>query len=313
MSARVVTGALVASALGVGAIVGLAAPRGIQDDAVAFSSDPQFAQLTADLATRDDWVSALGDAAISGRIAGMRVVLLVADGTAAATVDEVSAALERGGATVESTAHLGVEWWDPARSSFRGELADQVSASVAGVDGLGSTDVLQHAIVQAIVPGALPQGATDPAPASDATGTDSTGDGASRQQVLLEVLTRADILTVDHPVGEGVEALVIVSGDGPEGAGGTINAAASVWESYLGSTLVVVAGDSSVSGSAVPTTAADAVAAGADLPVSTRPSVVVIGERSLAAAQVVMALTEQAAGGTGVYGNVGGYRLIAVP
>jgi len=313
MSSRVVTGALVASALGVGVLVGLAAPRGIEDGAASASPAPEVAQSIADLAARDEWVSALADAATAGRLNGMRVVMLVTDGASATTVDEVSTALAGGGATVESIVHLGVEWWDPARSTFRGELADQVSATVTGVEGLGATDVLEHAIVQAIVPGALPQGATDLAAGTDTTGADPNVEGATRQQVLLEVLTRADILSVDHPALDGVDALVIVSGDGPEGAGGAVNAAASVWERYLGSTLVVVAGDPDASDGGVPATAADAISAGEGLPASTRPSVVVIDEQGLAEAQVVMALTEQASGGAGVYGNVGGFDLIAVP
>jgi len=313
MSSRVVTGALVASALGVGVLVGLAAPRGIEDGAASASPAPEVAQSIADLAARDEWVSALADAATAGRLNGMRVVMLVTDGASATTVDEVSTALAGGGATVESIVHLGVEWWDPARSTFRGELADQVSATVTGVEGLGATDVLEHAIVQAIVPGALPQGATDPAAATDTTGADPNVDGATRQQVLLEVLTRADILSVDHPAIDGVNALVIISGDGPEGAGVAVNAAASVWERYLGSTLVVVARDAAASDGGVPATAADAISAGDGVPASTRPSVVVIDGQGLAAAQVVMALTEQAAGGTGVYGNVGGFDLVAVP
>jgi len=309
MSSRVVTAALAASALGVGVLVGLAAPRGIQDDATASSSDPQVARLTADLTSKDEWISALGDAAISGRIEGMRVVLLVTDGTPSATVDEVSAALERGGATVESTALLGAEWWDPTKSSFRGELADQVSASVAGVDGLGTTDVLEHAIVQAIVPGALPRGGDEPEKGTDPAETGTV----DSQAVLLEVLTRAEILTVDHPAVEGADAVVVISGAGPEGAGETLNAAASAWERYLGSTLVVVAGDASASGGDASGTVTEAVAAGVQQPQSARPSVVVINDTNLAAAQVVMALTEQASGGTGVYGNVGEFDLIAVP
>ena len=265
MSGRIVTGALVATALGVGVVVGLAAPRSQQADEASATPNAQDAQVVADLATRNEWVAAVADAAVAGRAEGTRVALLVTDGTPAETVDQVTAALERGGATVEATGRLGADWWDSTQSSFRGELATQMSASVVGVDGLGATDVLQHAIVQAIVPGALPRGETVPALGAGGASVDPAIDGASRQEVLLEVLERAQILTLDHAAAEGIEAVVIVTADGPKGSGTALNAAAAVWEQYLGASEIVVAGDAGTSGGktadTIPGTASDAIAA----------------------------------------------------
>lgn len=317
MSRRIVTGALVATALGIGVVVGLAAPRSQQAADASATANAQDAALVADLATRNEWVSAVADVAVAGRLEGIRVALLVTDDTPTETVDQVTVALEQGGATVEATGRLGADWWDPSRSSFRGELATQMSASIVGVDGLGATDVLQHAIVQAIVPGALPRGATGPASGTDGASVDPEIEGASRQEVLLEVLSRAKILTLDHPVADGVEAVVIVTGEGPKGAGAALNAAAAVWEQYLGATEIVVEGErASASGEAsatLPTAASDAIAAGADTPASTRPSVVVLSDRTLAAAQIVMALKEQATGGSGTYGTASGLDIVAIP
>ncbi len=317
MSDRIVTGALVATALGVGIVVGLAAPRSQQTADAAATPNAQDVQLVAELATRDAWVAAFADAAVAGRVEGIRVALLITDGTPAETVDQVTAALEQGGATVEATGRLGADWWDPTKSSFRGELATQMSASVVGIDGLGATDVLQHAIVQAIVPGALPRGATGPGAGADRASVDPATEGASRQEVLLEVLARAKILTLDHPTAEAIEALVIVTGEGPKGAGAAIDATAAVWEQYLGATEIVVARGAVTSGGttpgAIPETASDAIAAGADTQASTRPSVVVLSDPQLAAAQIVMALKEQDAGGAGTYGTVSGLDIVAVP
>jgi len=316
MSGRIVTGALVATALGVGVVVGLAAPRSQQADEASATPNAQDAQVVADLATRNEWVAAVADAAVAGRVEGTRVALLITDGTPAETVDQVTAALERGGATVEATGRLGADWWDPSKSSFRGELATQMSASVVGVDGLGATDVLQHAIVQAIVPGALPRGSTGPAAGTDGVGVDPVTDGASRQEVLLEVLARAKILTLDHPAGEGIEGVLIVTAEGPKGAGAAVNAAAAVWEQYLGATEIVVAGGTVATdgkpSDSLPATASEAIAAGVDMAAATRPSVVVLSEPKLAAVQIVLALIEQSAGGSGTYGTAAGLDLIAV-
>jgi hypothetical protein len=316
MSGRIVAGALVATALGVGVVIGLAAPRSQQADTSA-TPNAQDAQLVADLATRDKWLTAVGDATVTRRIEGMRVALLITDGTDAETVAQVISALEQGGATVEATGRLGADWWDPARSSFRGELATQMSASMVGVDGLGATDVLQHAIVQAIVPGAKP-GGTAKSAGTDATGTNGVAEGASNQEVLLEVLNRANILTLDHPAAHGVDAFVLVTGEGPTGGGAVAAAAANVWEQYLGATEIVVAGNAAgTSGAsasdAIPTTASETIAAAADTPAQTRPSVVLISEPTLAAAQIVMALKEQVSGGNGTYGTASGLAIVAVP
>ncbi|NYI41626.1 copper transporter [Demequina lutea] len=316
MSGRIVAGALVATALGVGVVVGLAAPRSQQAENTSATTTAQVAQMEADMATRDKWLAAIGDAAVTRRIDGMRVALLITDGTPAQTVDQVTSALEQGGATVEATGRLGADWWDPTKSSFRGELATQMSASIVGVEGLGATDVLEHAIVQAMVPGAQP-GGTAKSAGSDATGASTVAEGVPNQAVLLEVLNRANILTLDHPATGGVDALVIVTAEGPKGAGAAVNAAATVWEQYLGATEIVVggeaAGGSGATSDSIPATASDAIAAAADTPESTRPSVVVISEPKITAAEIVMGLKEQDSGGSGTYGTAAGLDIVAVP
>ncbi len=317
MSGRIVTAALIATALGVGVIVGLAAPRGEVSDNPGATPSAHDAQLTADLAKQEKWLGAVSDAAVTRRIDGMRVALLITDGTPTTTVERVRSALEQGGAKIEATGHLGAVWWDPTKSSFRSELATQMSPSIVGVKGLGATDVLEHAIVQAIVPGAVPRGAAQPA-ASPAPGGGGVAEGVSNQQVLLEVLTRADILTLDHPATDGVDALVIVTGAGPTDAGAAVNASATVWEQYVGATEIVVGGEApggsgKAASEAVSTTAREALAAASDTPAPTRPSVVVLSDPKLAAAEIVMALNEQRGGGSGAYGTAPGLDIVAVP
>ena len=295
MSGRVVTSALVALALGVGVMVGLVAPRTSQDGTDEVSpSTVGFTQ--GDLDAKDAWIADLAVAGASGRIDGMRVAILVTAGTPPEEVQLVKDALALGGATVGTTATMSADWWEPALATFRGELAAQVAGTVVGVDGLGATDVLQHAIVQALVPGAAPRGAV-----VDGADQDAVAAGRERQEVLFEVLKRADLVTADGPAVEGIDALVILSADGPEGSGAVLVSAARVWEAYLGATTIVLTG--------VPLDAAiarDAGDAAAHEAASTRPSVLrldrIADTPEAAYAQVVLSLVEQASGGVGTYG-----------
>ena len=59
MSGKVVTSALVASALGVGVVVGLAAPRSQHLDDVSTVPNAQDAQLVANLVTKGEWVATI--------------------------------------------------------------------------------------------------------------------------------------------------------------------------------------------------------------------------------------------------------------
>lgn len=317
MSGRLVTGALVATALGVGVVVGLAAPKTVPAGEERSATHANESQFMADIAARDEQISAFANAAAAHRIEGMRVALLITDGTPAETVDQVRAAIEQGGATVEATGQLGTDWWEPSKQSFRGELAIQLSGSMVGVEGLGPTDVMQHAIVQAIAPGAAPRGVEVPVVGPGGVTLDPGVGGVSRQEVLLDVLARANILTLDHPAAAGIEAVVFVTSDGPAGAGDLLNASATVWKLYLGAAEIVVASQMSGAGAAtaatIPATGTDAIAAGAATPVSTRPSVVVLSDPKIAAAQIVMALKEQSAGGAGTYGTAASLAFVAIP
>lgn len=295
MRGRAVTSALVALALGVGVVVGLAAPRSSPD--AGEDTSPSASGVTqADLDAKQALITDLAVAAASQRVDGMRVAILVTPGTPAEDVTLVEDALALGGATVATTATMSADWWEPALSSFRAELAAQVSGTVVGVEGLGATDVIQHAIVQALVPGAVPRGTT-----VDGTEADAIAAGQQRQEVLLEVLKRAELMAADGTASDGVDALVIITAEGPEGAGAVLASAARVWETYVGISEIVVSGasaDGSIAG--------DADAAAAEGPAPTRPSVVRLDRLSDSSevmwAQVVLALVEQAQGGAGTYG-----------
>lgn len=304
MGSRAVLAALLVLALAVGVVVGLATSRDVAASPVTPSPGQESEDAVAQIAQRDAWIQDVAAAAVAGRLAGTSVAILVADGASAEDVDQVVTALEDAGAAVGLEAFLSSDWWTPELAAYRGEIADQVTDSVVGVDGLVSADVLQHAIIQALVPDAIPAGAEAPGD----VGVDFPDDGvaADRADVLLEVLTRSGLVSVTASATAPIDAMVMVTADGPEGGGTVADLAASVWEQYVPATLVVVFGTSDM-----PTIATEAIAHGDTLALASRPSVVIATEAALVPPQVVLALVEQAAGGAGSYGTADNLPLIA--
>jgi hypothetical protein len=306
MRPRVVFAAIVVLAFAVGIVVGMATPR----EAAVADATPSAGQDTQDalaqLAQRDAWLRDVATASVAGRLDGMSVAILVADGASAADADHVISALERAGATVGLEASMSADWWTPELAAFRGEIADQVIDSVVGVDGLPSAEVLQHAIIQALVPGVVPAGAD--APGDVGVEFPSDGVATDRAEVLLEVLTRSELLSVTRSAMGPVDALVMVTAEGPDGGGTLAALAGSVWEQYVPATVVVVFGETDS-----PTVATEAIAYGATLATANRPSVVIATQSSLTGPQVVFALVEQDSGGSGSYGTSENLPLIASP
>ncbi len=318
-SGRIAAGALMVIALAVGAIVGLASPRqlslGTSTAQDADASDVPRADA------RDDWLAALAPAAVQGRLDGVRVAVLVADGASPDAVGQVETALDAAGATEAVRVALSGDWWDPDLTTFRSELADQLGPSVEGAGGAAPAVLLQHAIVQALMAGATPDPAAG-APAAPQQGaeeavTDLTGaDGQSRAAVLLDALTRSGMLAVEGGVsvgadaapGAAVDAVIIVAGSGPEGGGVLIEQAAEVWELYVPASLVVVAADASAS--EMPSLAAEATGAALSAAPGREPSVLVTSVPSIATAQIVLSLREQLDGGHGSYGALKGFDAL---
>lgn len=306
MASRMVMAALVALALAVGLIAGMSLPREKALTQTTTSTSGELEEARSQVAQRDAWLDEVAAASVAGRLDGASIAVLVADGAVATEVDQVIAALGDAGASVRLQASLSADWWTPELAAFRGEIADQLGESVVGVDGLNSAEVLQHAIVQALVPDVLPAG-TD---ASADTGGDSQvgGEAAGRAEVLLEVLTRSGLVTVETAATGPVDALVLVTADGPEGAGTVADLTASVWERYVPATVLVVF-DEGVG----PSVATEAIAHGEELSITNRPSVVIATQEILTAPQVVMALVEQQEGGAGWYGTTESLPLMASP
>lgn len=317
-SGSVVAAAAVLVALGTGVVVGLAAPREATAAPAHASASAGPDPDAATIARQGEWIDALAAASVAGSLTGVRVVVIEADGVPEAARADLDAALVAAGARVVASATLGADWWAPELATYRGELGSQLGENVAGVQGLGASAVLEHAIAQALLPGQVPAGVTAPSaePAALVDGTDP------RTATLLKVLTRAGMIAQATTGTERADAVVFLAGQGPAEAGVVASRAAQVWELYAPATVIVVASeadggaDGATGGpfdelAAPPDLAAEAAADAAKAGASSRPSVVVVTTATLAPAQVAMAIAEQRIGGSGTYGAISGWELLA--
>lgn len=316
---RLATTAAIIGALAIGLVIGLAAPR--DEDVTSPTGGATSASPAQSGADAERWLAELAGASTRGRLDGMRVALITTD---TATEDDraaVEQALTDAGATVPVVASLGEQWWDAQWATFRGEIADNLTGVVEGAPDASPQILLSHAIAQALLPGALPGGVAPTPEPSPEDPIDLDGSAEMRPtEVIRTSLERAEILSIDtaEPLTEdengvpvmpaAIDAIVLVTAEGPEGAGVVAARAVAVWEQYVPSTVMVVAQAATVS--EPQTTAAEAIETLAEAATRERPSVVLATQSVLLAPQVVFSLIEQRDGGNGVYGTVGEHPIV---
>lgn len=261
--------------------------------------DGRIDSLEASLAEHDAFLEALGPVVIADRLAGVNVVIVSAPGVGAEQEAFARAALEAAGATVVGDAQLGDAWFAAERVAFRNELAEQVRGDVALTDAAsGSEAVLQHALVQALLPTtALLDPSEEPVLALGRAGT------------LREVLVRSDLLTIDISEDAEAGAVVLLYADPSDDAAQNALAAASFARlagvvDTLGRWVVIASGPSDADG------VAGAVASQASL-----QGVSVVADAWVPRGGIVLALAlrEQVDGGSGVYGADGIGRALPRP
>lgn len=296
----VIIGAALVVAATVGAIVAWAVLPETSASVSDASPDPSQAGRVADLEAERDRRAAQADAAtayaIGGALDEVTVALVFGPGLSDAAAAQAESAFGAAGADVAATMVLDEAWWAPERVAFRTEIADQLRDSVVGVEQAQPEAVLHHALLQVLLAGAVPDGAQPPpdtpqGPPSDIGATD-------RVEVLTEVLARAELLALSGEPGTPVDAIVVMVPAGPESGGAVAQRLAEVAAAYAGAVVLVV--DGAGADTAASVTAAEAAASrldGADA-----PSVVGWDGDELDVLQLVAALVEQRAGGTGTYG-----------
>ncbi len=112
------------------------------------------AQLRTDLdaekrgtAARDTFSSTVAPAIKKDRLAGKTVALVIAPGTDADLVKNTTASLAAAGAKVGSTVTLTDAWADPAKRTFRNNLAGQLAGLVKAPLGASNPDQLAATVL----------------------------------------------------------------------------------------------------------------------------------------------------------------------
>lgn len=291
MGSKVIGAAVATVCLAGGFMIGRAVPSG--------NEDAQAPVPTVEAAGVEEWLAPLALAATSQRLEGVPVMIVTVDGALPDDVKAVEEALTGAGANIVASATLEPAWWDPEQVAYRSSLGQQLAQSVAGAGEIDSADILDHALIQALVPGLVPAGAG--APEDGVTPSPS---------LLLDVLTSGELIRSATIGSVAPSAVVVIApGDG-QGIADAVVKAASAWEGYVPATEVVVA---SFDATTLPGVAHEAIESSAERAENARPSIVVPSDKRIAAAQVVMALAEQLSGGTGTYGVTASLDLIAAP
>jgi Copper transport outer membrane protein, MctB len=108
------------------------------------------ADLTAaqkGIGARDTWAEAVSPTVVRGTLAGKTVAVVVAPGADGGVVKDTVATLAAAGAKVGSTTTLSDAWVDPAKRTFRNNLANQLSTLVKVPGGASSPDSLPGAVL----------------------------------------------------------------------------------------------------------------------------------------------------------------------
>jgi hypothetical protein len=293
----------VALAVLLGAAVGPSTPAGdLQAQRDAARAELSAAQ--AELARGEQYFEESASILLAGALEGQTVVTL-----AVATPDEAAVAglheriVQASGAATPSVA-LGSAWTDPGQVTFRDSLADSLRASVVGVpDEAQTSQVLAHALAQAIFPGVFPEG-TDPAEVELAVGLPSDSNAVDRSQVLWQILLDSDL--VDGESGIRGTSLVIASGawSSDEATAADESAElltlAEILSQYAAGTVVAGVADA-------PDELASVLA---DSPIAARVSTVTNAFTKIGSVGVAAALAEHIGGGVGHYGPGGEGRLL---
>ena len=250
-------------------------------DAAALSEELDNAEQLSDF--QADYGTGTAGLVLGDRLKGSSVSMFVLPGADPTVVKELTANLELADARLVSTVTLTDELVDPAQR----QLADSlVQGVLRGQDGLGSTDdATGYQLVGATLAYAFLTQATEPRVPDDS--------GAS----ILAAFEEAGFLVVDGAVERRAQLALVVAGDppddAPDGQAEVIaDLAAGLDLGALGTVLVGPTG-SAVDGAVWAVRESD-TAAGV--------STVDAAETATGRLVGVLALVEQAAGGTGQYG-----------
>ena len=260
---------------------------GLISDKRALESDVRL--LQADVDTADDLVRAMSDELVGGRLSGQRVLVVLAPGADSRTAQQIATAVDDAGGAVTGRLQLQPALFDPEST----QLVEDLVASVlpAGVELPGDSAVARAGAVLSaallVAPGADPvdrddaQAVVSAFAEVDLVGLDDAGETPAAATLAVLVAAPAPVEPLDDEGTAAIEGLLELSG-----------------QLHARSSGVVVAGPSeaAVEGGLV----RELRSAGAlDAMISSVDN----ADRAVGQVAVVLALREQADGGSGRYGG----------
>lgn len=269
----------------------------ITEDAAALRQ--QTASLRSQLDTsqsgiahRDDFITAVIPALVTGQLGGHSVVVVMLPGADTAMAKPLTQALATSGARVTGQVSVRSAWTDPAKQAFRDQIVEQLQTTAPDLPTTASTtnEKLSALLARALVTSEISQ-----AQRPDATA-----------QTLLKGLAAADLVAVDGEVhAQSTEAVLIAPAVDTAGStassGPQVNTAsifrevAIILDGACVGSVVVGPSSSARSGGVLSAVRADSGSARVISTVDT-------GGSPMGAVATVLALREQLSGGAGSYG-----------
>ena len=239
---------------------------------------------------RDAFVDGVTPELLQGRLSGKTVSVVVAPGADAEMVKQTTAVLTGAGARVGSTVTLNEAWTDPAKRTFRDNLATQLAALVKAPGGLSTPEMLPGTVLAR----ALLTQSERP--------TDKLDTGAAQ---ALDGLKAGDLLTVTSDTVVPASSAVLVAGpvkgsneEDTAARTATLVSLAKALDAGGSGTVVT----STVNAENPQSTGALVAAVRGDGDASKAISTVDDGDQSIGALPLVQSLVEQYAGRSGHYG-----------
>lgn len=239
---------------------------------------------------RDTFVNGVTPELVRGKLAGKTVSLVVAPGADADLVKRTTDVLTSAGARIGSTITLNDAWTDPAKRTFRDNLATQLAALVKASGAVSTPEMLPGTVLARAVLTA----AERPTDKLDPSATQA-----------LDGLKAGDLLTVGSDAVVPASSAVLVAGpvtgsNAEDTTARTANLVALARALDAGGEGTVVT--SPVNATNPQSTSALVAAVRADGDASKAVSTVDDGDQSIGALPLVDALVEQYAGQSGHYG-----------
>lgn len=261
----------------------------LRQDKTDLRTQLNAAQKSAD--AQDTYAATVGPEVLAGRLAGKTIAVVALPGADAGVIKNTVTALTSAGARIGSTITLSEDWADPAKRTFRNNLANQLSVLVKAPAGAANPDQLPGLVLSRAVL--------------------TTGDQVTERldpsaSQALDGLKAGNLLAYSPdqvvPASGAVVISAPVKGTSPDDTQARLtaylNLARALDAAGKGAVVVAPGDKANLTGSSDPLVAA----ARSDADASKALSTVDDASLSMGQAAIVMALSQQYGGGSGQYG-----------